>query len=831
MNVLPHALKLSGAGLLLLGLGAGAYAQTASAPSSANAAASKDQAVQLSEFQVTDTSPNAYVASETMTGSRVNTKIIDLPYSIVNLTSEFFKDNSIDILDENMTYIGGLTGVGIGGGFTLRGFSATSQMKDGFYRLGRYGLSNIDRVEVIRGPNAAIYGRSSPGGMINLISLEPKKQEVEEYRMTYGSYNQTKNELYATGSVDSSGKTYYVFDFAQRGRKYPDGWGAIHNTELYGALKHDFTDGSHLKFTGEYFLQVQHSPVPSAPIVSVARAATPDNNATTTVVGYDTALAFVNPYGPNSELNRGSFTFTGTYDKQFNDIFSTRIGAYRFGARRWDFNSNTGWGGITIPLTGTAITTTRGSLPSRGEIMEDGGGFQADLAADYYLFNHTVKNKTLLTADLNDYYRWDPTWEYSVNTNPALVAWNAASSGRVVSLTPGGPGAYDLVPTGPVTYFPNRYTATDLSLFTPPGNDITGGAAINGGSLTRRRTTSLGGNLRQQMTLLNDRLIVYAGIRTDNVLFSQRDYTVNFASVGVGPFPAGQGGSGQPGGSVVRRYEHQNKPNAGFNYAVVPNLRVYGSYSEAYFVDQTSRPAVIAAPTYQPFTAKGFDYGIKGSYFDQKLNFTVGGFYTHQYNVNTTDVVEISPGLFTDVAVQDGNQLVRGWESEVSYVISDSLTTGGSFGRVDSRYTFYGKFSEAVGRSVNGVSPENGSAYIKYNFINGPLKGLYFNVLSTYVASTPTQAPNAGDTLTTNTATGVVTYAGHTDAYKLRLPSFTIWTFSAHYKLPRLTPHWDQTIGLTLNNAFDKRYLKTNAQAGDGRAVLFTYTLTHAGAR
>ena len=81
-----------------------------------------------------------------MTGSRVNEKIANLPYSIVNLTTEFFKDFSIDVLDENMTYIGGLTGINIGGGFNLRGFSSTSQLRDGFYRLGRYGLSNIDRV-------------------------------------------------------------------------------------------------------------------------------------------------------------------------------------------------------------------------------------------------------------------------------------------------------------------------------------------------------------------------------------------------------------------------------------------------------------------------------------------------------------------------------------------------------------------------------------------------------------------------------------------------------------------------------------------------------------
>ncbi len=206
------------------------------------------------------------------------------------------------------------------------------------------------------------------------------------------------------------------------------------------------------------------------------------------------------------------------------------------------------------------------------------------------------------------------------------------------------------------------------------------------------------------------------------MLFSQRDYTVAFASVGVGPFAPGQGGANQPGGSVVRRYEHQNKPNGGINYAITPNFRIYSSWSSAYFVDQTSRPAVIAASTYAPFTSKGIDYGIKGSLLDQKLNFTVGGYYNQQFNVLVTDTVEFpaGSGQFVNVAEQDGNQLVRGWESDVSWVATNDLTLGASFGRVDSKYTAFGSsFPEVLGRSAQNITPENGGAYIKYTPSNG----------------------------------------------------------------------------------------------------------------
>ncbi len=153
--MLFHRTRQLAAFSLLLNL-AGLFAQTPSNPRS------NSDAVELSPFEVSSSAVRGYVASETMTGSRVKTPIVDLPYSVNVMTSEFLEDFGIYDLLDNVTHISGFTGLDIGGNFNLRGFSSSNQLRDGFFRLGRYGSSNIDRWRSSRAPAPPSTGARRP---------------------------------------------------------------------------------------------------------------------------------------------------------------------------------------------------------------------------------------------------------------------------------------------------------------------------------------------------------------------------------------------------------------------------------------------------------------------------------------------------------------------------------------------------------------------------------------------------------------------------------------------------------------------------------------------
>jgi outer membrane receptor protein involved in Fe transport len=66
------------------------------------------------------------------------------------------------------------------GTYSLRGLTTFNNfyLRNGFYRQGMVDRVNTDRIEVIKGPNAALYGATNPAGMVNIVSKTPKPRAL-----------------------------------------------------------------------------------------------------------------------------------------------------------------------------------------------------------------------------------------------------------------------------------------------------------------------------------------------------------------------------------------------------------------------------------------------------------------------------------------------------------------------------------------------------------------------------------------------------------------------------------------------------------------------------
>src|SRR4051812_40328639 len=183
-----------------------------------------DEAIKLSEFTVSENTDDSYVASESITGTRVRTPIKDLTFTVNVITSEFLQDFAYFEIND-LGYTSSVNNFDNGGGnVNIRGYGATSYLRNGFLRLGLVDRVNIDRIEVIKGPAAAIYGMTTPAGMINIITKRPREKPSQSLSIATGSYQTSRADFNASGPVGFLGKTTYAFSAGFFERNYDTPW-------------------------------------------------------------------------------------------------------------------------------------------------------------------------------------------------------------------------------------------------------------------------------------------------------------------------------------------------------------------------------------------------------------------------------------------------------------------------------------------------------------------------------------------------------------------------------------------------------------------------------
>ncbi len=244
----PLVLALAGAGLVV----ASAHGQAAAGPDAAtlakydtnkngridpseqavidadrakasNAAASGEETVKLTPFQVTTSKDSGYFAENTLAGSRLNTNLADLAASITVVTKQQMDDTaSLDINDVfkyeastegSSTYTPSIVDRGTakdsiaGYSFGNNGDSSTNAQANRVRGLGSpdaainnfptnnripFDSYNTQSVEITRGPNSLLFGLGTPAGIVNQTAaqalLNKDTNQIQLRTDQYGSF-------------------------------------------------------------------------------------------------------------------------------------------------------------------------------------------------------------------------------------------------------------------------------------------------------------------------------------------------------------------------------------------------------------------------------------------------------------------------------------------------------------------------------------------------------------------------------------------------------------------------------------------------------------------
>ena len=148
-----------------------------------------------------DRSRRSYAAHRTTTATRTDTPLRDVPQAVSVVGSDLIADQSMQSMGDVARYVPGVA-MGQGEGHrdapTIRGNSSTADFfADGVRDDAQYfrDLYNVDRVEVLKGPNAMVFGRGGGGGVINRAMKEANWMRMRSLTLEGGSFEHRRATL------------------------------------------------------------------------------------------------------------------------------------------------------------------------------------------------------------------------------------------------------------------------------------------------------------------------------------------------------------------------------------------------------------------------------------------------------------------------------------------------------------------------------------------------------------------------------------------------------------------------------------------------------------
>ena len=145
-----------------------------------------------------------YGVRATSAATKTNTDIKDIPQALTTLTKEQIDDQQLHTVGDLLLYVPGASygpGEGNRDQLVLRGNSSTADFFiDGVRDDVQYfrDFYNVDRIEVLKGPNAMIFGRGGGGGIVNRVLKRPTFSAGNQFTVSADSWDAVR----LTGDVD-----------------------------------------------------------------------------------------------------------------------------------------------------------------------------------------------------------------------------------------------------------------------------------------------------------------------------------------------------------------------------------------------------------------------------------------------------------------------------------------------------------------------------------------------------------------------------------------------------------------------------------------------------
>jgi iron complex outermembrane recepter protein len=546
---------------------------------------------------------------------------------------------------------------------------------DGVYNAraagGLFDLVDLERVEVLRGPQGTLFGRNTTGGAINFITKGPTDDFSIDQKLSYGSYGDFRNRTEVnTGEIGDTGLKALIAYSHHQNDGYvrntlaasDNGFGSIASDSFYFALHGDLTD--QLSFDYKIDYTNQHDEPYSGTLTTVSPAdqaffgASPTFGGAPLVVS-PTRRSTVSVYDADPPDHDEFYGHALTVDYDFSDALRLKsITAYRSFAGDSHYDQagqgllrgpvmNASFTGVSVQQVAPFTTLCPGDTPSfpsdvcdhmrqyqiSEEVQATGTVGEFKYVGGLFFFDEKVheEDPEFLTVV-------EPCSVFGVCANPAV----AAAGGNV------GIQAY------PVT---NYYSES--------------------------KSFAAYGQTSYRPDLLDDKFEFTFGLRYtyDQKTIQQKDFSATA--------PGCYTDSLNPAVPCAAFYGAQNFHNLSYllsaNYQFTDDIMAYGRISSAYKSGGFS--ARTPGDEYDPETDTSYEAGVKSEFVDHRVRINADVFYT-QYDNAQINVFAENPVTHAaaSVTTNAGSLDYTGGELEFSVIPVKNWLIDGSFGYTDPQF-------------------------------------------------------------------------------------------------------------------------------------------------
>lgn len=636
------------------------------------------------------------LAEIVVTARRTQETLQDTPVAVSVVTSETIQSQGLNSLDDFAKLSTGISFSQAFGRFTdrpvIRGASnvlagvqfgvetGAAYFVDGIYFQGdlqSFDPSSIERVEIVKGPQSALYGRNTYAGAINYITKDPTTDFNVSGRARYAEHDEVEGSLTLSGPIIRdvlgfrAGVRYYDYGGEFRNNITGNKVGQENSKSAYVTLV--FTPHPDIKMR----TRVSYQRDEDGARAFFLQGASANNclpgfrspgfrNATTSPIGLNSTntnqwfCGALQPQPNNIYLNTDAATYTlngNTINAQdgtaFDGIFNSQISVSNI--FDWDI-AGTGW---------------NLSILSGYRKNKNTSGSDSDHS---YAFTAFGPGEPLFTISDQD-RQVDMSQEFKISS-PTTEPVRVMVGGYVFTQ---GFWSQDYVFQDPVA----RTGRVLLPL---------GGANSQYATIKNR---AIFGMLSWDIT---DALTISAELRhaVETKKLIERGTSV-FAA-GMTPERRLQFGCAAPSATCTIRGAAEfsgTDPRITINYKITEDLLIYANYATGRKPGGFNGTAGVAAaavlgreaPTYEPEKSEGFEVGMKFSALDNRLRGSIAAYRNDLTNVQLSTAVPGAVGSITSLVTTTANARTQGVEFELQAAPMDGLTLTGGISYVDAKFT------------------------------------------------------------------------------------------------------------------------------------------------